>query len=446
MSRTESRSRLPILGLYQTHDLQYPNNLAMRGTASLHGSLQGAGKRFLSSQSRRVWPSSHDLPRKRPLGEDSQADQVTWDLAQTQLRPRIDADSKTIATPSGDLPISPLMDERGLKAQRKRRLPKPAADKSQNGIFERRLEDNPYATALGTPIRLDAATNTILPRFFFQDFHFVNHPETNAPWFTPTSLLQSSDQPTRDRSASEQSTMNSDRIYEAIVAPDGEADGVESPEAPADASAEELSKEPSNTSRPETAGAYAMFRRDLFTALVGGEGVPQGLKQYRNRHAKMANFARQARAVWRADMDEVVLDLTRARVLKSLLYLARFDDDPVDPRHYIVRCQAESLEAEDWAKHEFRGCVLWLGGGEANSAPPPKEFEIIPVPNVRRNTALPVHDLNGLLGAKAVERLRAESVIFREGAFFLLSRARTKQLQMWLWKLQGYLAEYPEFQ
>ncbi|KAL8365240.1 hypothetical protein RB595_004172 [Gaeumannomyces hyphopodioides] len=418
----------------------------MRGTVCLRGSLQGAGKRFLSSQSQRVWPSSYDLPQKRPPGEDTQADQVTWDLARTQLRPRIDAESKTIATPSGDLPISPLMDERRLKAQRKRRLPKPAADKSQNGIFERRLEDNPYATALGTPIRLDAATNTILPRFFFQDFYFVNHPETNVPWFAPTSLLETSDQPIKDHYAREQPTMHPSFIHEAILSPDRGADGAEPPEAPVDARAEESAKEPFKTSRPETAAAYAMFRRDLFTALVGGEGVPQGLKQYRNRHAKMANFARQPRAVWRADMDEIVLNLTRARVLKSLLYLARLCDDPVEPRHYIVRCKAERPDAEDWAKHEFRGCVLWLGGGGdlANRAPPPKEFEIITVPNVRRNMALPVHDLNRLLGAEAVERLRAETAIFRQGAFFLLARPRTKQLQMWLWKLQGYLAEYAE--
>lgn len=364
------------------------------------------------------------------------------------------------------------------------------------------------ATALGTPVRMDTATNTLLPRFFLQDFYFVNHPETNAPWFAPTSLFEASDQPTKEHdiseqpteepnageqptekhgaseqptkehdaseqpteehnaseqraeehnanerptkehNADEQPTRNYDSIHETIAAPDGEADGAKPCAATAQARAREPSTAPSRDPRPATAAAYAMCRRDLFAALAGGEGVPTDLRQYRNRHVKMANFARQTRAVWRADMDELVWSLMRARALKSLQYLAMLCEDPLEPRYYIVRCRAERLEEEDWDKHEFRGCVLWLGGSAgdpAGNAPPPKEFEVVTASGVRRNTALPVHDLNRLLGPEAVQTLRTESAIFKQGVFFMLARPRTKQLQMWLWKLQGYLAEYPDY-
>ncbi|KLU91460.1 hypothetical protein MAPG_09980 [Magnaporthiopsis poae ATCC 64411] len=471
----------------------------MKATACLRtvgsaGSLQGAGKRLFSSQ-QRAWPSSHDLPAKRPPGEDAETDRFISEMGRMELRPRIDAESKTIATPSGALPISPLMDERRLKAQRERRLPKPAPDRLRNGTFERRLENNPYATALGTPIRMDTATNTLLPRFFLQDFYFINHPETDAPWFAPTSLFEASEQPTeelaaseqpaddhnvseqstrehdasegpteehnageqraeehnanerptKEHDASEQPTRNYDSIHEATAAPDV----IPSP------SGNYLARRISilhcgaiEEPRPATAGAYAMCRRDLFAALAGGVGVPTDLRQYRNRHVKMANFARQTRAVWRADMDELVCGLMRARVLKSLQYLATFCEDPFEPRDYIVRCKAERLEEEDWGKHEFRGCVLWLGGSvgdPASNQPPPKEFEVVTASGVRRNTALPVHDLNRLLGPEAVQTLRTESEVFKQGVFFMLARPRTKQLQMWLWKLQGYLAEYPDY-
>lgn len=131
----------------------------MKATACLRtvggvGSFQGAGKRLFSSQ-QRVWPSSHDLPPKRPPGEDAETDRFISEMGRMELRPRIDSESKTIATPSGALPISPLMDERRLNAQRERRLPKPAPDRLRNGTFERRLEDNPYGQCLlGLPLSL----------------------------------------------------------------------------------------------------------------------------------------------------------------------------------------------------------------------------------------------------------------------------------------------------
>jgi hypothetical protein len=53
---------------------------------------------------------------------------------------------------------------------------------------------------------------------------------------------------------------------------------------------------------------------------------------------------------------------------------------------------------------------------------------------------LVVHDLRKLLGEEGVEQLRGASGLFKEGGLFLLGRRRTLDLQLLLWKLQGFLA------
>lgn len=62
------------------------------------------------------------------------------------------------------------------------------------------------------------------------------------------------------------------------------------------------------------------------------------------------------------------------------------------------------------------------------------------IEGVRFGGKLAVHDLRVILGEEHVGRLREESGLLREGSLFLLGRQATIQLQMLLWKLQGYMA------
>jgi hypothetical protein len=64
---------------------------------------------------------------------------------------------------------------------------------------------------------------------------------------------------------------------------------------------------------------------------------------------------------------------------------------------------------------------------------------------VRFGSKLAVHNLRELLGEEHVRKLREGSELLRDGSLFLLGRQATVNLQMLLWKLQGYLVwEQPQ--
>lgn len=54
---------------------------------------------------------------------------------------RIDAKSKTVATASGSLPLSPVLDPAWIKAKR---LPRKAPSQKPGGRFRRKLANNPF--------------------------------------------------------------------------------------------------------------------------------------------------------------------------------------------------------------------------------------------------------------------------------------------------------------
>ncbi len=57
------------------------------------------------------------------------------------------------------------------------------------------------AKALATPVRMCALTKTRLPSFFLQDFNLVAHPETDAPWLIPSSLIPDRPSPAQELGA-----------------------------------------------------------------------------------------------------------------------------------------------------------------------------------------------------------------------------------------------------
>lgn len=148
------------------------------------------------------------------------------------------------------------------------------------------------------------------------------------------------------------------------------------------------------------------------------------------------------RAVWREDMDWLVLDLMRKQVVGELLHLGKLSQEE-QRKKYI-----QKLESWDQIKeHVHRGCVLWLGPGTppddeaAGRTDEPGTYATVDVEGVRRNGKIPVHNLPKLLGQDYVDHLMQELSVFREGSRFLLERERSVGLQLKLWKLQGYLAE-----
>lgn len=143
-------------------------------------------------------------------------------------------------------------------------------------------------------------------------------------------------------------------------------------------------------------------------------------------------------AVWRSDMDVVLLDMMRKRAVEGLCRTAQAVE--TQGREYITKCEL-------WtdAKHlKHKGCLLYLGPPEGTS---PGSFpEIIPpilstvyLGPSRYMQTIPVHNLRELLGEEHLSHLRRKTQLFRDGSLFMLGREATVNLQLVLWKLQGYM-------
>lgn len=138
--------------------------------------------------------------------------------------------------------------------------------------------------------------------------------------------------------------------------------------------------------------------------------------------------------VWREDMGSLVLELMRRRVVEELIYYAQLSEDE-SRNTYVVRCDTWDA-VKDPRYNGHRGCILWFG--EAGNGPGPRA--IMDIPGVRSGRKIPVHNMQALLGPEHIARLREAAGVFCEGFLFMLVRKRTMELQLKLWKLQGYLA------
>jgi len=134
-------------------------------------------------------------------------------------------------------------------------------------------------------------------------------------------------------------------------------------------------------------------------------------------------------------MDVFILKLMRRRIIEGLLYLVRLR------KGYVVNCEGW----EDARGKAQVGCLLWLngaeGGGEEEA---PGEFATLIVGEKKRRK-IPVHDLRMLLGKQGCESLRGEALeIFGDGVLAVKHKRVTVDVQMKLWRLQGYLATFGE--
>ncbi|KAI9646323.1 hypothetical protein NHQ30_005764 [Ciborinia camelliae] len=320
-----------------------------------------------------------------------------------------------------ELPLSPLMDPSFLEARNRHAAPKPPPKKEERTAFQAQLAKNPYgmttlnstcylstnhttpALALATPVRQCSATLLSLPTFFLQDFTIMAHPTTSLPWHVPRSLAaHSSNLKTSDDKASSSHTPSLG------------------------------------------ASAYVAMRQPLLKSFIKkGTGNTGMYKKFGLMHAKsVARKHMVIRAVWRTDMDTFVLELLRKRIAELLAYLCKKDN------RYVHECSS-------WEKVEYGaqiGCVLWMGqkmaSGEEGAQEheqeqetPPGEFETKRIgPGGRK--VVPVFNLRTMMGKQWVEKMREGNGIFRNQILVVKHKNATKEIQMRLWKLQGYVATY----
>ena len=141
-------------------------------------------------------------------------------------------------------------------------------------------------------------------------------------------------------------------------------------------------------------------------------------------------------------MAEFMLDLMRQQVFQGIVSLS----DRLSAI-YIVPCKS-------WDEVGLKACagaVLWLGrqridgdgqgAGDVESAfegdgPPP--YAMVEY----RGKQIPVYNLKTLLGEQRLQDLREKCPAIRDSDLAVLKeRNLSLDMQMWLWKLMGYLAQ-----
>ncbi|KAK3327767.1 hypothetical protein B0T19DRAFT_173359 [Cercophora scortea] len=307
-------------------------------------------------------------------------------------------------------------------------------------------------TALASPLRWCPVTHYLIPRFFLQGFRLVAHPETGEPWWVPIGLDKKqpvlastdTDSPT---AAEDGDPVASDPDLDLDLDPEPEHEQIENEPGSESASAD--SSQPASRGVSQGPTAWPLSRQ----ALLQGMTTPGS--RYNNAPKKFLRQNNATRygptlncAVWREDMATLVLTTMRQRIVEDLLQLANMVEK--EDRKYLVRC--ETWDEVKTYKH--RGCLLFLGqdaasGDEAASgtaapdnmsSPLPARLSSMDIEGVKFGRKLAVHDLRALLGDENIAFLRQESALLRQGSLFLLGRQRSLDLQLQLWRLQGYMS------
>jgi hypothetical protein len=259
-------------------------------------------------------------------------------------------------------------------------------------------------------------------------FNLVSHPETGKPWFVPENPI---------KKASNLATATEDDIPE---------EGRAGPE-PDWAAEDSLAAGQQSAAKAQKGvkmgpSAYVLSRQTLLQELQNPQsphfrGERRLLRMSDHGQSKLTAALNAAN--WRSDMDAVLLEVLRRRAVEGLQHFANMVED--QGRKYIVRCESWSGVKE--LKH--RGCLLYLGPPEGAS--PESEPERVPprlstmnLGPCRYGATIAVHNLRELLGEEHVSRLKQGSTVLSDGSLFLLGRQATVNLQMLLWKLQGYMA------
>lgn len=195
--------------------------------------------------------------------------------------------------------------------------------------------------------------------------------------------------------------------------------------------------------------AYVLARKPLFQNMAWKKGTAPHSSDYHRIFYARDTFLKAAfgRLIWREDMHLVVLENMRRHVVKDLLYFLRLYDST--GRDYLEPCPSwESIKSMNLPPGG--ACLLWQppktdaskdGSEEDGYSPAVEQFSTFDVRQGDFLKTLPVHDLEHVLGPEYLAVLRKHP-LFRDNPLLMLCRKRSLPVQLYLWKLQGYLAQY----
>ncbi|KAJ4398056.1 hypothetical protein N0V85_006382 [Neurospora sp. IMI 360204] len=323
---------------------------------------------------------------------------------------QIDPTTKSVLTKTGlTLPLSPIMDPTYHSSRNRWKERKPTSRPPGQRVskFSQLLESNPFALALAAPLRACTATDVLLPKPFLQKFNLLRHPDTDEPWFVPADLSPH--------------------------------------EAAADAA-----KEKRDQAQALGPSGYTLSNQTLlheFT-LRGSPYFGNNRKLLRRNATNKTGLTEVLnKAVWREDMDALVLKMMRRRIVDELLYLTGKVTGSLR-RKYLTPLRGGYEEARE---RKLRGALVYVGGGGPMAGmngkgekvmKPPMRVSTLEIKGERYSTKLPVYDATVLLGQEELKRLMDEETGFwRQAQLFAVGREATTELQMKLWRLEGYMAK-----
>ncbi|KAI8250370.1 hypothetical protein K4K56_009800 [Colletotrichum sp. SAR 10_98] len=310
----------------------------------------------------------------RGLGEDGEGNKI-----------RLNAEEKTISTSIGELPMSPLMDPDFVETTKRWRHHKGRANKGEVKDLKerarRKLEENAYAHALASPVRICQVFRKRLPSYFHQKFKAVQNLETGKFWAIPEDIESAA--PENDTAEQEPGA--------------GEGGQERKP----------MMGSPSG---------YVMARKRVIYNMLQKPGSSPYSGTSKAVFARRANLKTERnQIVWRQDMDDFVLENLRRQAVNTILYYLRLSEDA--DRGYLRPCSFRDV-------HEMqkRGCLLWMPPN-GDGPEPLEQFATFDVPDVKWEKKLAVHDLNQLLGPEHMATLRQYS-LFKDNSLILLGKRR----------------------
>ncbi|KAI9817863.1 MAG: hypothetical protein M1827_000982 [Pycnora praestabilis] len=351
------------------------------------------------------------------------------------------------------------MDPKVVKAKQRHQSPKvPSTTKS---ALAQKLEKNPYALAIDTPVRFCGITGARLPQHFLIKFGLKAHPKTGMPWYLPEDLAPTRVSPylSRVKRGLQLHEPESPKSESHNVEPEwldiqneAETDSLHTDRAAVPyEDAEFMSSSTKETPSPHSPSLPSAQSRLPFSSVLAQSSVLNYMGKGKKWSRMTPQRIRENRAikeqdiVWREDMETLVTKLLRKKVVEELTYLYTRNGGS----QYLIWL-GHNQGVEEVIIKRRPGCVILL---EPNSPflgkmdrlitkqEGAKVPDFVTVKDMERQ--IPVYDLPTMLGEEHMRSLRVSGADkFQVPTSIIRSRRTTMPVLMWLWKLRGFLGDY----
>lgn len=308
-----------------------------------------------------------------------------------------------------------------------------------------------------TPMRWCKNTNSILPRYFLQDFDLVKHPnpEHKEAWYAPGPLAFLNVMPWsvqrpgqnnesiadtqtpeiesgKDEALHTETSAESEDVLESKETEFAEDKMLEEAEEETELS-EEISEDLHRSGRYVS---YALSRKNVIDML--GRSLSLRAKMGGARGG-MATYGLPSikERVFRPDMGDLLLKMMRRQATDALVARSSSKREGKDPHKFIMPVSSW----EEAQRTVAGGAVLYIPTEPTEDM---NNYATLDVENANYGGKVAVHDLNFILGEPEVKRLREEAKDFRDQELLILKNHRSESIRslfLLLWRLQGYLAE-----